>query len=412
MSQVPSPDRVPDTGDPGADTMSRFAYQHTYAAILVCSLLDAGADVVDVFCEHHEDVLLRHSDHTFTGVQIKTRELGSNPWKATDDAILNALARFARLEQTFPGHFRAFVIATNHSFLSGKKTKTNLPFVLGQASEASDETTCPATLKSLLKKLAADVPCAESVALATLKKCRCDESLPKLTGILRTLINTLGEFWGATNDCVYEQLSNAAEALKNECYKASSLDHAQALPAFISAIDHDGAVAVQAELDGKRFERTRLDRVLRAAIAAQALLKGATFTDLLSNVGLLELKLAAGGFSVVSVNSAKDLQDKADFQALEWMSRFGRSKGRTRRDHIRSIVLSDCASAYEATRREDAPFGVAMREEFKRRLRARREGGGATLFDCLDEHLEGYAYVMTGECQVLWSAFNPARKAE
>ncbi len=117
----------------------------------------------------------------------------------------------------------------------------------------------------------------------------------------------------------------------------------------------------------------------------------------------LEKKLSAGGFSAISLNSAKDLRDKADFQALEWVNWLGDSEGLARRSHIRSLVLTDCADAYEHVKAEGKKFGLEMLKEFRSRIRLRRSGGGATLCDCLDEHREGYAYVLTGECKVWWS---------
>ena len=55
----PKPDSVPATGDPGDETASRYRYQWMYAAIVCCALLDDTANVVEVFCEHHEDILTK-----------------------------------------------------------------------------------------------------------------------------------------------------------------------------------------------------------------------------------------------------------------------------------------------------------------------------------------------------------------
>ncbi len=122
---TPSPDTVPTTGDPGDDTARRYRYQFTYAGILCCSLLDDTLDVIEVFCEHHEDVLVKHANGLFTGCQVKTRAPEGEPWKANDEAIEAACARFVALENEFPGKFRAFVIVTNHVFYSNAKTKTS-----------------------------------------------------------------------------------------------------------------------------------------------------------------------------------------------------------------------------------------------------------------------------------------------
>jgi hypothetical protein len=402
---VPTPDELRAEGDPGDDTARRFAYQYTYAAVLACGLLDDTLGISELFCEHHEDVLLKHSDGTLSGIQIKTRDLGQDPWKATDRAILGALSRFVSLEHRFPGQFREFVIATNHSFLAGKGTRTDLPHVLLLARSAPDESQCETPLRELLAKLASASSCPTSVVLVALKKCRADDALPKLTGIKKELASAIAENWPHASELSHLLLSLAADALSAECGRASCLDHEQCLPGYLSALPGGAAISAQAVIAGKRIDRRRLETVLRAAVDAPSLLTGPPTSTLPSSgdTAVLETKLSAGGFSIVSMHSAKDLRDKADHQALEWLNRFGERIGLERREHIRSVVLRDCADAFEASRTTAHAFGPQMRDALRERVRSRRNAGGATLFDCLEEHLEGYAYVLTGECTVVWS---------
>ena len=47
-----------------------------------------------------------------------------------------------------------------------------------------------------------------------------------------------------------------------------------------------------------------------------------------------------------------------------------------------------------------------MLEKFRSRLEDRR-ADGTQLYDCTNEHLEGFAYVLTSECLVTWSADRP-----
>lgn len=410
MTQVPTPATTPATADPGDDTARRFAYQWTFAAILACGLFDDTMDVVEVFCEHHEDVLLKHRDQTFSGWQVKTREVGGDAWKATDESIFGACCRFTKLEQQFPGRFREFVLATNHTFVTNRTTKTCLPHLLSLATEAPDENTAPEILRQLLRKLAAKAECSQAVALASMKKCRCNHELPKLDHIKQQLVNTLVESWPGATEAAMALLVRAADAIIAECQRASSLDHAQTLPQYLVAAPNPVEAALQARITGKRFDRQRVEGVLRAALVAPALLAGPAANGTPPPAGSrsrLERKLAAGGFSPVSINSAQDLRDKADYQSLEWIGRLGDREGLRRRDHIRSVVLRDCAEVFEASKADVAPFGVAMRNALTERLRRRREQGGAPLFDCLDEHLEGYAYGLTSECQVWWSHHFP-----
>jgi hypothetical protein len=364
-------------------------------------------DVVEVFCEQHEDVLLKHSDGTFTGVQVKTRETGGKPWTATEEPILNALCRFVCLERDFPAYFRCFVLATNHGFLSNTASGTCLPHLLELARGTADEKSADTALQRYLKKLNKKTGCPESVCLATLKRCKCDHSLPKLDHIKQELANTLAESWEGAADASLPALLRAADGVTAECQRASSLDHTQTLPRYLSASVNATDAAIDAKISGKRLSRERIERVLRDTLAATSLLTGPNPQrpeGAVANLTTLEMKLIAGGFSTVSVTAAKELRTKADYKSLEWMHRLGESEGLKRHEHIRMVVLNDCATALEQTKVQNAPFGIAMRSALRARFRERRsQPQGAPLFDCLDEHLEGHAYSLTRECKVWWS---------
>ena len=100
---IPNPENTVAHGDPGDETTNRYRFQWTWAAVVCCMLLDDTEDVEEVFCEHHEDVLLKHQDGLFTGHQVKTRGDDQPPWKAKDEAVLKACIRFAKLESDYPG---------------------------------------------------------------------------------------------------------------------------------------------------------------------------------------------------------------------------------------------------------------------------------------------------------------------
>lgn len=70
---VKSPEWVVDQDDPGDETARRFSYQWAYTAILACGLLDTDGQVLELYCEHHEDVLVKRRDGQFHAIQVKTR---------------------------------------------------------------------------------------------------------------------------------------------------------------------------------------------------------------------------------------------------------------------------------------------------------------------------------------------------
>ena len=62
------------------------------------SLLDDEAETEEVYCEHHEDVLVKKRGGRFHGVQIKTRFDEAGPHKSTDEEIAGSIKRFIELE--------------------------------------------------------------------------------------------------------------------------------------------------------------------------------------------------------------------------------------------------------------------------------------------------------------------------
>lgn len=113
--------------------------------------------------------------------------------------------------------------------------------------------------------------------------------------------------------------------------------------------------------------------------------------------------MAAGGLSAVSINLATDLSASAIYRFLEWKERFGEKEALRRHHHLKTLVLKDCADSHEITKSENNVFGRKMLEELRAHLIERVNAGSAGVFDCREEHLEGYAYELTGECKVWWS---------
>lgn len=401
------PDQILATNDPGDETAFRYRFQYTWSAVVCCALLDSTQDVVEVFCEHHEDVLLKHSDGTFTGEQVKTRESDQPTWKAGEAVVRSSFARFVRLEAAHPNHFRAFRFATNHPLHSTKNAQC-IAFVLAQIKSAPTIADLPSSVGKWVARIAKEANTSEAVAFHALKKCSATDRLPKLQDANMRLIDALVGCWTEAVDCSHTSVSNAASTLIDHCSRAASLDHQQLLPAYLAATDQPEA-NVLARINGKRMTAGRVEAILGQGINATAPLAGEPAKQVQPGQGSAELllkKLDAGGFSAVSRNSATDLRDKADYLAFAWTKKHGRTKGLERYDHIRSVTLSDAARAFEATCVEDNHFGPTMREDLRSRFQVRRAQGDQ-LFDCSNDHLEGFTYSLTAECQVQWSVDRP-----
>lgn len=403
----PTPEDTLARGDPGDETADRFRFQYTWAAVVCCMLLDDTEDVEEIFCEHHEDVLLKHKDGCFTGHQVKTRADDQPPWKTGDEAVRSACVRFAKLESEYPGRFRSFQFLTNHP-LHVASSGTSLPHVLQTVKDVATLTDLPSVVGSRISRIAREAEVSEPIVFAAMKKTVARSDLPKLHDAAMRLIDTLSQCWAPAGDCSYDAVRRAARALIEECGRASSLDHEQLLPAYVIATATPEE-AIANRIDGKRMTLARVEAVLEQGRDSTATLDGDPTLCVHPGEGstdLLHKKLDAGGFSATSRNSAEDLRDKADYLGIRWTKQHGNTKGLARYDHIRTLVLSDAGRAFDASKTDADGFGPTMRDDLRRRFRQRRDEGDQ-LFDASDDHLEGIAFSLTGQCKIVWSQARP-----
>lgn len=405
---VPTPDIVRATGDPGDDTARRYHYQWTYAAIICCMLLDLTEDVAEVFCEHHEDVLIKHSNATFSGLQIKTRRSDQEVWKTSDDDVVGSCARFSKLEAQFPGRFRSFRFLTNHPLYAGANGK-DFRHVLQQIKSAAAVSEISGPEARFLTRVATEAGCTAEIAFKALSKTDARDDLPKLTDVEPRLVTTLTGVWVRAADCSYTSVMRAARYLTSECERASSLAHQDVLPAYLPATVNPDETELTARLAAKRVDQARLLAILDYSLNETDPLYGAPEVCVEPGTGTTDLllkKLDSGGFSAVSRNSALDLRDKADYLGTVWINKHGREVGLQRYGHVRSLVLHDSATAFEITKNEEHLFGVAMLFELRSWFQQRRTDG-SQLYECSNEHLEGFAYSLTSQCSVQWSFDRP-----
>jgi len=406
MDAPVSPENAVPTEDVGADTGGRFAYQHTWTATLACALFGQPPPFTDVWCEHLEDILLKQADGKFQAHQIKTRETGEL-WRAGDDTIVGALARFADLESDFPGCFSKYVLATNYNFFSKPVHGSNLRWILQQAvswAKTGGEKSRP--LKLIVGKVVKKSGKAEDVVVAAMAKTECDDSLPKIGDCTIGLCEALAAAHIAAGAATRAALKQAAQELTDEIRRAASHSHRDALPAWLRALPDADNTEAQACRMAKHFTLERLYQVVNAALGPTALLQpGGKTADYSPTEGrsILAQKLEAGGLSATTVNMAADFASSALTRFIEWQSIFGDDQAVARYKHVKTLVLKDCADAHETAKNGTACFGDKMQAELRGKLRQRIANGPAAVFDCREEHLEGVAYELTKECKVWWS---------
>ncbi|MDP3510189.1 MAG: dsDNA nuclease domain-containing protein [Candidatus Melainabacteria bacterium] len=143
-----TPESLLPPGD-GDETLQRYTYQTICAAHEALLLLDEALELECIFCELHEDILVKKHDGTYHGIQVKTKKAGA--FRADYEEITHAIGRFIKTERKFPGIFSGYCLATNTTFEKGQNDRRwqDIDTLIGEAklSTAANLSDAPALKK-------------------------------------------------------------------------------------------------------------------------------------------------------------------------------------------------------------------------------------------------------------------------
>ncbi len=410
---IETPDTILNRDDPGDDTFRRYRYQATYAAVIALQLLKKTPDIVEVFVEHHDDILLRLASGHFIAVQVKTQQPGGAPFKSGDEPIVKALSKFVRHEHRFSAQFDRYTIATNHHFFRESDNKASLFVLSEQAPSAVQSKSSPdrrvtgfinSLHKTSNKGLRGKQRASKEHVLSALAKLYLDDRLPKLDGIHRDLRDALVNVSVDYRDRTYADLDRAANALAYLTYTKSSLAVDNACYLYVAFVADPQRATEQALISGKRLTPADIAAVLKREMPTMASLAAAESIDPCSipmDLSVADKKMTAGGLSATTVAAAHDWQASAEYLQRKWAMKYSERTAVERYDHVAAAVQSACAEAHEQTRAESRQ-GPAMLERLRQCLHERRAKGD-DFFDAREEHLLGHAVIRTAQCKVWWS---------
>lgn len=394
--------------DVGDTTANRFRYQWVCSAISCCALLDDKADIEEVFCEHHEDILLKRRDGKYIGVQVKTRDSTQPLWSASDEIVLKSFARFTVLNLQFPGQFCEFTFSTNHPMQS-RRNGQDVCFLLDSIKSHANYDEVERTGQTFIKKIAKIAEASEDDTFESLKKVTASSSFPKLRDATVRLIGALSEVWSRAGEITYTKLDEAANKLINACANAASLSVLEILPAYLSLTSNGLERSVCEQIESKRFDRQKVETILLESLDDRfPLIRGENLLDdvCTTNKELLRKKLSAGGFSVVSTTFAEDLCDASDYAGMKLVQKYGKEIGLQKYNELKLKVQGDSARAFEQAKQAADPFGVQMLDNLRVEIKE-RVNSNEDLYGYTSGHLEGLAYTLTSQCKIAWSINRP-----
>jgi hypothetical protein len=390
------------SSDPGDDMQRRIRYQAAYGA-LVCLDLVAGDTIVEIFCEHHEDLLLHLLSSKYLGVQVKTREIHLGPFKSNEEAIVSSLAKFVSLDIEFPEQFEGFRIAANCDFWQVEENEKNLAYVL-KLLRRNPNAKLAGTMKGVIDDIRQRCGCTKKAVLKTLGKTELLGMIPKFEDITVNIAAGIGrmeQFSGRE----FAELCSSAESLINKVLDASALTCDQPLRTHFLYASAPSEEIAKAAIEKKRLTKATVLAAIESSLASAIELHAANkldITKLPMGHHRLEKKMAAGDISFASIDVAKDHQVSADYLLQQWLHRLGPEKANRRYEQIEVLVRTQCAEAYDEVESEST-FGKKMLSRVRRRLKGLALKDANAVFGARYEHLLGVASIATQECKVWWS---------
>lgn len=402
------PGAVLDKVDPGADVQRRFSYQHCFAALQCLRLL--GGDLEAIFCENHEDILLRKKGGQYEALQIKTRLFELEPFKADDDAVIKSVGRFGRLEATYPGRFDAFHFITNHGFWCKKEDGKNLQYVRDNIRKIGnlDGLTKTNPLKKFVLAACGATGCHEPEVIAAICKLVLTGQQTDLERPFKDLRESVGQTRDYGRLHTVATVDRVADNLIQLCYEASSNVLGGAVSDLYALALDFGAQKDVLLLAGKTITAERIEQIIAASLldGAENLLvsSGGASADLLPpGYDVMVEKMERGGLQMSRVDRVKDFKASLEHAYMTWLYRDGAKEANRRLAHIKTLVHDDCVEAQIDAEVPGSKYAPDMYRLLRQRLAQRLGFASTPLFGCSSEHLLGAAGMLTEECKVWWS---------
>jgi hypothetical protein len=404
LPETPAPDTELDHSDVGDDVQRRFYYQNCYAAIISCALLQKGLEVTDVYCEHHDDVLVKFKDEKFEAIQVKTRALHLPGFLFSDEQIQHTIGKFIVLEQKYPDLFKSFKIVSNAAFQL--KIGNDFRTIIGHAK--ADEVDILLKNRSISKKciqeLAKTFKCKPDFIIAVLKKIQLRDQFASLNDKRKTIIEELSKVPGFADERL-GTLTAIANNLILLCFNAASKNGEDLAESFLLGKNVEKEV-FSAVLEGKRITLSKVQKIIdetRRGNVSHFLKDEKSIGIKISGSSVLEKKLDAGGIDNANINLIKDLKYSFEAFTAQWVHQLEQKEAVERFNQLQLIVHSECQEIFDTCKTDEELFGEDMLQKVRARLRDRIQNDGHLFPDCSYEHLVGMAAVLTEDCRVWWS---------
>lgn len=398
-----SPTDSRDLSDPGDEVLRKFCYQHAYGVVLSVGIATEKLDYTALWCEQHEDFLAETAEGLFDAYQIKTRKPELGEWELNDEAFWKSIARFVKLDITYPNKIRSFKFVSNTQF--------------SDSAARDREYLSP---HKLLNGIQSEIQWADLVddvkkGFEWLKD-KLNVEATDLFPVLRRLDIILGP----TERAFEDELAQRHIATLAECELMNASSLARVREALIARIAEASSlvtddpcrdwVGLTRKLDDDPFliaKRVTAEDIILTVRDAQG--TGFRFLPELASLqpsgtsgrlDTLRKKIFRGGLAArYEVMRRRALT--AEQELLDLATR--PNDGKAICSQIENVVLAECDDANLRASQTGDPYGPVMLIDVQDRLKRISETDPTRVHRQSYDFLVGVAGLLTSECKVWWS---------
>lgn len=398
-----SPDKILSKKDKGDETQYRFKYQNACACFISLNLLSEDRKFDELYCEQHEDILIKLNNGKFSGIQIKTKNLDLAPFDLNDEVIYNSFKRFVVHNINFPDKFESYIFATNAGLLrsDSKGVKEYIEWL-----KSNDINIIEKSKKEygrFTKNIAKELKIPLDIVINALIKVKFKENLPHYGDIYDKISAKLWNTEECRNSYV-RVIKEITEKLIKLHDDASSLK-IESDYAFLS--DNPEEELTKEKIKKKRITVDKLLNIITAEIkfGKNNLIrvpKNYTISSIPKTTKTLEKKMDAGDITIDNIKLIKD--QKYAFESLI-TERFYKDQNQTEDDynHLIQIALNESQMSFDESYNKINAFGMQMLKDLRKRIHRRHLHNSDTFRGCEIEHIFGLIAILTEECKVWWS---------
>ena len=406
MSDQPqqSPLEVLNPDDPGDDTQRRFRYQHAYGVIIGVAIATGGLKYRELWCEHHDDYLVKCDNGNFEAFQIKTRKPEIGAWECLSDAFVHSIGRFVELDDKFPQMIGKFHFVSNAEFFktAAAEQLKKSPILLKRAVDAANLLSDLADpFLTVAKSIAAKIQTSPEKVFSVLKRLELVPG-PSLDDFDAVVAHEhIGQV-PQCSSCTPSQLNALRDELIHLIYRASSLAINDGSRHWIGITAPDAnrplLLAKRVSIDDVKRIIANIGKVpFRFAPAPDRLRLG----NAEHSMDVMEKKLIKGGLAGYTETMRRRALS-AEMHLLELSYQ--------RPDEIETIVnqldgvVRGAADDAKLEATFDGPeFGEKMLFLLSKQLRLKSEKQTQMVCSQDYECLMGLTGLLTSECKIWWS---------